>query len=340
MSSIIDRFVGYLLQRDIIELSKIEQSFFLYKKLDKKLKLSQEIILLNYLKESPYPSNETEITAIVDKDRLYLWFNRATKGYYLPEALLLFRQLSFEYSNVIFIIKGEIDKVVVIKDSVLVASFAKKTISDGDIALIKDEYFLDTIVVLDEKNYSTFLKNAFKFLKFSDIFHILNIKFDIKALFNRGVLVSALPIFITSIVLVVVVLGYSLYLKDGTQKLYKRYKKSQLLTVDIKEKINRNENLNEVFNALSDEFKYEDKVMALSEIIRNSDELNMTMFYINSYENNIDFIVKTEDSNKIPIYTKRLFETKLFSDVKNISSQKTRANEIKATMSAKLEERK
>ena len=339
MSKIIDKLTHYLLKKNIIKVSKVEDSFFLYKKLDKKIKLNQEIVSLNYLSESPYPLNKTKIIAITEKETLYLWFTKGEFKHYLPESLLIFRKALEEYSDVIFIVNDKVTKVIVIKNSQLVSSFSKHTITQNDLLLIKDKYNITNIVTLNEKEYISFFKDSFRYLKLNDILSILSIKLDIKSLFNKIVLFSALPILISTIISLILIALYSNYLDNQNSKLYNRYKKSQLLTLPIKEKIDRVEDLNMVFSALSEEFKYEDKVMAISSIVKLTKDLNMTIFYINSYDKNIDFIIKTEESSKVPTFTKKLFETELFSSVKNISSQKIKGKLIKVTMNATLKER-
>lgn len=339
MSGIIEKFTHYLLKQNFIKLSKVEDSFFLYKRLDKKITLSLEIISLNYLSDSPYPPRETKITAITEKDGFYLWFNKGNSEYYLPEALLIFRQALKKYSDAIIIVNGAIDKVIVIKNKQLVATFAKDIILEKDLFLIKDEYALTKTVVLDNEHYASFFKDSFKYLKFNDIFNILNIKLDIKSFLNKFIIFSAVPILITTVIIFIFIAVYATYLDNQNKELYNRYKKSQLLTRTIKDKIERVEGLNMLFKSLSEEFKTEDKVIVISSIIRLSRELNMTIFYINSYDKNIDFIIKTEDSSQIPIFTKRLFKTKLFSNIKNVSSQKIKGKLVKVTMNATLEER-
>lgn len=340
MSGIIDKFIHYLLKQNIIKLSKVEDSFFLYKRLDKKITLSQDIISLNYLSDSPYPPSETKIIAITEKDGFYLWFNNGNSDYYLPEALLIFRQAIKKYSDVIFIVNDTVNKVIVIKNKQLVSTFSKHVINEKDLLMIKDEYALKKTVVLDKIDYESFLKDSFKYLRFKDILNILNIKLDIKSFFNKFVVFSAVPILITTVITFIFIAIYATYLDNENRQLYNRYKKSQLLTLDIKNKIDRVEDLNMVFNSLSEEFNAKDKVIAISSIIQLSEELNMTIFYINSYDKNMDFIIKTNDSSRIPIFTKRLFKTKLFSNIKNVSSQKIKGKLVKVNMNAILEERK
>ncbi len=339
MSRIVENFINYLLKKNIIKLSKVEDSFFSYKRLDKKITLSKDIILLNYLSDSPYPPTETKIIAITEKDGFYLWFNKGNSEHYLPEALLIFRQALKKYSDVIFIVTDNVDKVIIIKNKQLVSTFSKHVVTKKDLLVIKDEYSITKTVILDKEHYASYLKDSFKYLKFSDILNILNIKLDIKSFFNKFILFSAVPILISTFIIFISIAVYKIFLDKKNNELYKQYKSSKLLTVAIKDKIDSVEGLNRVFNSLSEEFKSEDKVIAISSIIHLSKELNMTIFYINSYDKNMDFIVKTNDSALIPIFTKRLFETKLFSNIKNVSSQKIKGKLVKVTMNATLEER-
>ena len=64
MYHIIETLFNYLIKKNIISISSFEESFFIYKKLDKKIKLTTEIIELNYGNESPYESNQLNITSI------------------------------------------------------------------------------------------------------------------------------------------------------------------------------------------------------------------------------------------------------------------------------------
>jgi len=338
--SIVETVVNRLLNKNILKFSKIEDSFFLYKKLDKNIKPTSETISLNYTKESPYSLEDTKIVSVLDYPHLYLWFYKdSSKQRFLPEAILFFRSLVEEYKNVIFIIDGDVDKVLVIKESVLVASFAKRDIRPIDIKLIKDEYFLDEVMSIKEDEYSEFLESSLKHLQYSDLLNLLDIKIDIKALFNRIVEWSAVPILISSILLLLTIGGYNFYEKEKNQKLFEQHQKSKLTTTEIRRDIKRHEDLGELFTSVSEEFKYVDKVMVLSKIMKTAEEMNITMQYVRMYNQNVEFIIFIKDAEGVPRYIKKLFDSNLFEDVKNISSQKLRDKSTKATINAKLKER-
>ena len=330
--------VNALLEKQILKLSSIEDSFFLYKKLDKRLKLNQNIIRLNYSSESPYPANRSVITSIMNENNLYLWFIKRDTHRYIPEAYVVFRRLLLEYQNVVFIVRGKINKVVLLKNGILVSSFSKSNISKTDIVLIKEEYGIDEVVILKEEEYKKYLDESFNFLKINDLLDILNIKIDFKEIFFKSIHYLALPLLISSIIITLTVAGYSFYLNTEKEKLYQIYKKNQTLNREIKNSIDKNEKENMIYMNLINEFKYVDKSIALSKIIQVTEEMKMTMYYIKIYENRVDFIVKTENNSNVPIYIKKLFESNLFQDVKNLNTRKLRNSVIEVTMNAKLKE--
>ena len=339
MYKIIEHITGYLLSKQFIMFAKVEDSFFLYKKLDKKIKLTPEIIKLNYLKESPYALDESSISSIVSHDNLYLWFHRGAGSRYLPEALLIYRKLIKKHANVLCIVRGEIDKVVVVKEGILVSSFSRKSITKSNIFLIQDEYGVKEILVIEKDKYDDFINDAYNFLTPNDLLNILNIQIDFKSLLNRIIRWSAMPLFASSLLTMLAMGGYGYYLNSEKEKLEEFYQNNRTMTLEIKESIDRNEDENIRFNNLSKEFKYNDKTVAISSIVKVTQEMNLTMHYIKVYENKVDFIVRANEQKVIPLYVKNLFHSQYFSDVKNLSTFKLRNNRLQITMSATLKER-
>ena len=337
MKKAIRFFINLLLEKDIVRFSTIENSFFLYKKLDKKIKIDKNIINLNYKKESPYSNDKTTIVSIANNDNLYLWFIKGDYYNYIPEAYILYRKLLLDYTDIIFIIKGEIDKVIVIKDSILVSSFSKSKISRNDIILLQDEFNLNKIVEIKEAEYQQYIKDAIEYLKFSDLLYILNIKFDFKDSAIKAVQFLALPVFISSIVITIAVASYYFYIEKEKDRLYNLYKKDQKLNYKIKTKIENNQEKDIIYQNLSKEFRYIDKSIALSEILKKTDDMNMSLNYIKIYENHVNYTIKAKNDNIIPIYVKELFESNLFEDIKNTNSRKIK-DYIEVTMSGKLKE--
>jgi len=340
MIKILMRYIiEYLLSKKIIKLLKIENSFFLYKHLDKRLKLTKEVIYLNYYKESPYSINNSTIITIMNKNNLYLWFTKKSNNYYLPETLILYRKIINKYSNIVVIFEDKVDKIIIIKDDILLSSFSKVNISEKDLLLIKHEYEISETIRFNKEEYLTYLDSSLEFLKISDIFNILNIELDIKKFLLGTVRYVAIPFFVASI-LISLMLGIYLYsLEKEKNNIYDNYKSRQLSVMKIKTNIEEYKNKNELFKQLSKEFIYVDKTLVLSQIIKTASDVNATMFYLKINDNNVNFIIKVKKRKIIPLYIKELFKSGLFNDIKNLSSRKQKDNFIEVTIRAKLKER-
>ncbi len=336
------KLFDYLVNKHILKFSSIDESFFIYKKLDKRIKLEQNILKLNYLKESPFPPEKTTIVSISEEDNLYLWFYKKDKKRHFPEALLLFRSLIKEYSDGVFIFKdSEISKILVIKEKDLIASFVKKRVTTFDIKLIEEEFLLKSnqTHIVEEKEYKLFLEKSFSSIRFSDFLQVLNISIDFKSLTNRILLDFSLPLLIASILVMVSLFGYYFYIQQKHEKLYTLYKSKQKNVSKIKEEVSKYELSAEVFNSLKSEFTYSNKTVALFAITNEVKEQNMTLFYIRMNEENIEFDVRTMKSKKIPLLTEKLFSLGIFSSVKNSSTQNLPYGKVKATMQAVLKAR-
>lgn len=335
------KLFDYLDNRDILKLASIDKSFFIYKKLDKQIKLEDNILKINYLKESPFPIEKTMIVSILEDKKLYLWFYKKDTKHYLPEALLLFRYLVKNYSDGLFIFKDSVTKIIVIKDSCLVISFVKKGLTQVDIKLIKDEFLLknNEIYTFELDEYKGLLQNSFSALKLSDFLHILNLSIDFKALINRALINLSLPFLLSSILVIISLSGYYLYIQDKHEKLYKIYQDKQKSLSKIKRDVSKYEESIELFNSIKNEFTYSNKIVALFAITQEVKEQNMTLFYIKMSDENIEFEIRTEDSSRIPLFTEKLFLSDIFSSVKNSSTQNLPHGKVKATMQAILKAR-
>jgi len=335
MGSLIKFLITYFFKKNIIKISTIENSFFLYKHLDKKIKVTSEIIKINYIKESPYPEETSSISFVLSKENLYLWFVKGNYRY-LPEALLLYRHLVLTYSSICCIFKSKIDKVVIIKDGVLVSSFSKSAINKIDLQLIKDEFSIEDVLVIEEKEYATFLKESYAKLKLNDLLSIFNIKIDFKNLWTVTLKYLAIPFFYSSILIVLFMGLYSYYLDREQEKLYKEYQEKRQIGRDFKNSFDKIENENIQFSSLLNELQYHQKTLAISNIIKVTDEMNLSMKYIKVFNDKVEFIIKTDKQSQIPLYVKRLFKSNYFKEVKNISSFKLHDKRIQITMVAQL----
>ena len=216
----------------------MEDSFFLYKKLNKKLNLTNEIIKINYGKESPYKNSTLNITSILNKKNLYLWFHKNTNHTrFLPLDLLLFRTLSVNYNNIICIFKEDVDKILIIKENQLIASFLKKNINESNIILIKNEYGIKDIKIFKDNELKNFCEKGYKYLTYNDLFNILNIEINIKRIGTTLIRWIAFPFLLSSIILVLIIGIYSFYRESENKKLLENYKANKSINLEMQKSL-------------------------------------------------------------------------------------------------------
>jgi hypothetical protein len=336
----IEIIFNYFLKKKTIHLAPMNQTFFIYKYLDKKINLTQEIIALNYSKESPYGEEKASITSIIEDKDLYLWFHKPSLEMkkYLPLSLLLFRHLVAKNSTSIALFEGKVNKILVVKNNKLLSAFEKRSVSERDILLIKEEYMIDKVDRFSEDEYFRFLKKSYQYLTFKDLLSILKFQFDIKTAFNALVKWLSFPLLLTSILISVGLWASSFYIDHQTEELKKNSKQGNTSIRIINQKLTKNQQLNELFMELQKEFKYANKVEALLEILKVTKEMNMSINLLHMNDENINFTVKTENEADIPQFTTQLFKTDCFVDIKNISSRKV-AKVITSEIKAKLKAR-
>lgn len=332
-----EAFFRFLINKGIIYIYEMENSFYIYKYLDKNIAINNEIIELNYASESPFRTKSLLFTSITEGKHLYVWFhNVVEKKRYVPVSLLLFRKLLSKKQSGIYIFKGQVNRIIIIKDNVLVATFIKKDLTNHNLILMKEEYSLTSINYILEEEYASFLENSYKHLKYSDLFSIFDFQIKFKDIFEKVIRWCSLPLLISTCILVLIVGSYNFYIEDINKNLLISYKKEANSRSNLKDQVSKNEELNLAFLSLSEEFKYIDKTIALSTILKITEEMNLTIKYIRLNNMNIDFKVESKEDNIIPIYSRKLFKSDLFIDVKNVSSHRIQNIKTQALMQVQL----
>jgi len=333
----LEALLKFLLKKRLVLISN-DESYFIYKKLGKKIKLSSSIIDLNYSKESPYNQKNVKITSIVDNDNLYLWFFKEMKDkYVIPIELLLFRSIEKKYNNTIIFFKTtNTIKMLIIKDNTLVATFNKKNISQHELRLIENEYQLKDTHEFSESEYKEILNNSYKYFKIKDLIRIFDLKFDIKSLLFKIVKGLALESLLVIIIIILLLFSYKYYEDRNNEKLFLKYKMETKGSSVIRENINNNLDLNSKYHNLYNELPLKNKSVILFKIMKISQDYNIIIDSIQINFQNVEFVVVTKDRKNIPTYIQELFKSKYFKDVKNTSTSIIKNNIIRVWMHAKI----
>ncbi len=208
------KLLDFLLNRGILNILYIRESFFRKIDFQEPVKMNEEAVRLNYSNLSPFPKS-----SIIYKNEgktLYIWFykdeNLSKSKIVIPEAYLIYK--AFKNEDAIVIVKDEFLKIVVIKDSQILSQSIKREFDEKYIKLLKKEYGIDKEIVLDKKEYEDILSNSFYSLSLFDILKFGHFEID-KSFWSRLLERMALPVLV--IVFFIIAIEYIEYFYIKTQ---------------------------------------------------------------------------------------------------------------------------
>jgi len=171
--------VRLLLKYQILQVIGAKETFFKTSLLAKKVKLSPELIKLNYEKLSPIKN--PAILSYKDEDLLYLWFlNRdiADDKILIPESFLLYKSLHTKEDG-IYVFETSPSQIYVIRAKKLKTAFSSHVSADTiNLSIIKNEYALNNVEVLSKKEHDKLLQNALETLSLRELFTFTQLKID------------------------------------------------------------------------------------------------------------------------------------------------------------------
>ncbi len=306
----------------LVNIIPSEDTFFKSVEVPKNIKLTPELVKINYQHLSPFPSGD--IIFYKTKNLIYLWFVKypllEDKKVNIPEGYFVYKNFKSK-KNAVVIVKKENSVIVsVIKDGELISQFTLTTNLavnlDDRIELLKKEYSLKNPEILKinakELKYRTDLKDIIVFSRIQ-----LN-KESIKDFFIENI----------KIPLIIILLGISIYdifLLNYLEK-EKEKKKNTLYQLkkenaEIKNLLYKLEDESKFWNSfLKREMKFENIYNVLSDIGKILKEKNGKFESLDYSGNLIDLWIKTKSKSTTLI--DKLVKTGYFEEVKIISSAK------------------
>ena len=223
----------------------IEESFFFKVKFEKKVKLTDELINLNYKKNAPY--RNPFFTKLMEGKDLYIWFyeQENKSKMVIPEAYLLTEYYKEKNPNVLLSIKTKSSYlIVIIKDSLLLNSYSIMQRDENLIEMEMHTYALSSWKEINKDEYIESKDKALKNLKFKDLYKWTNINTDNSNMLPKMVNKLAYPFAF----LLLFIMSIELYhLNEVESKLVEveaQYREAKNKNNEIREKIN-NENQKE-----------------------------------------------------------------------------------------------
>ena len=298
------------LRKDIITILPMELTFHFSIKISEYIKMTDELMRLNYSHYSPYPN--PEIISYYDGTLLHLWFyKRKIKSLFIiPEAFILFQELRDNFSNDVVIVHDDLYKIFLIKEKQLLKAQVFKKYDEQIVKLIMDEYNITNLSNTKDLKSSELLKNIhfLKMLKWKNP----SIKF--KSVISSMLDTLAYPIafFFFSIMIAQFLYGYQL--SSEVENLQNKYIALKEKNKKIKKYIKTRKYLQNRWNSfLTKELIYPDVMIVLETIvdILPADKVNIRHINIIG-----DEVLVTLESNENPIIMLNKFvDMKLFENV-------------------------
>ena len=228
-----------------IYLLPIEESFFFKVKFEKKVKLNNELINLNYKKNAPY--RNPFFTKLMEEKDLYIWFYEQENNskIVIPEAYLLTEYYKEKNPNALLSIQTTSSYlIVIIKDSFLLNSYSIMQRDEHLIEMEMHKHALSSWREINQDEYIESKDKALKNLKFKDLYKWTEINTDNSNLLPKMVNKFAYPFAF----LLFFIIFIELYHLNGVESRLKEvetvYREAKSKNNEIRERIN-SENLKE-----------------------------------------------------------------------------------------------
>lgn len=291
--------IQLLLKYDVLKVISMQESFFKVSTLTKKVKLSPELIRLNYEKLSPIV-NPT-ILSYKEESVIYLWFlkqQHPNEKILIPESFLIYKALR-DKSDGVFIFKTVPKQIYVLKQRRLQSAFVSYEATDStSIDIVKDEYDLTDIQILDEKEHDKVLQRELERLTLPELFAFMQFKMDKENL--KKFFVQKLTYPLVSVLFIYMFVSYAqgYFMQKKADILTKEYQTLKAKNADVKSAIRtHNQEVERLEQFFTTEFEPVEPFKAsydLYKIITSQDEATVNFF---SVTNGIVKIkIKTNDN--------------------------------------------
>jgi len=179
---------------NLITVLPFEDTFFHATQLQKKVKLSKDLLKINYLKYSPFTN--PNIITITHEQQLMLWFytKEVNTPIIIAESYLLFKALKEEQEDTIYVIHDTIVKILILKASCLVGAFTLSSLDESSIVLSMDEFHISKRVDITLQEYKTLKFSTLKNLSFEDIYKANQLHLDRETILPKFIEYASYPI--------------------------------------------------------------------------------------------------------------------------------------------------
>lgn len=178
----------------LIDTLKVEDSFFYKVKFEKKVKLTDELIALNYKKHAPFKN--PSLVTLMEEQSLYIWFyeHELNSNVVIPEGYLLFNAFKAQYPNALLFIEAyETFIVLIIKDGILENSYVMREEDEMLISMEMNRYNLEHFQKIDKKAYLQIKQKSLESIGVQDLYRWSSVNVEHEKLLPTMVNTLAYP---------------------------------------------------------------------------------------------------------------------------------------------------
>jgi len=287
----------YLSKFNFIKIIPFSETFFIYELLPKKIKISKELIALNYAKKSPIKKN-FEILSIVSNKNLFLWFHTLNSEslILIPESYLYYQVLKQNSKDNIYVLHDVDYKVLVIKNGELVSCFNHDQVDTYHLNILKEEYAIENTIIYDQEQTKQIRSKLNEAISWRVLFLFSQYKFNSKEIVKKLLEKLAYPITLFIALIIIFDASQNSYLKNEIESLQKQYLLEKEKNSHIRAELNEyNKNLKEYKNFISKELISIDPFIVLDEIYKIMDtNKTMSLKLVNIANSIINIKLQTE----------------------------------------------
>ncbi len=322
------KLVSFPLSLFVVELP-IENTYLITKDIPN-VKLTKEIVLLNYGHLSPFKNGD--LIYIKEKNKLFIWFTKTPlkeKKIHIPEGYALYRNFRDKRDVIVIYHKASTHSIIVIKEGSLKTQIVTSNLTDTLIEAIKKEHSIDNAQIV----HTDSLDRPLTVADIAPFFHQLQ--------WNPRKIVATiyedlkLPVIV--LLLFINLAGIVSYKYTNTllNERKAELRRLKLTNEVVKKEFAKLENISRFYNTFKNkEFTYPNLYNVLNTVaavmIKNKSS-------ITSYNQSSGSIELWINSNNVPRVVNDLMNTGIFSNVEVLRVSETRLLTGKSWKSAQLE---
>ena len=303
---------AHLFKYRIATILPFEQSSFHNAHLTPKLKLSKELITLNFSKFAPF--NNPYILKKQEKETLYIWFykEKKTEPIVIPESYILFKEIREKLDNQIIVFTDTLLKVIVIVNNQLVDAFTMESLDMDLLHLSMDENNIQQYTLFTKTEYETLLQDAKAHLSIQDFLAWNQFELDRNKLIELGIERLSYPLTALAIIYVLLDISHTYLLEEKVKQLTDTYKTLRDENSKIKYALSTQDTQQEHWQQIkNEELIFPDTLYLVDTIIKNLKDENITItqmqfngaigrLILKTSNNPVDYLNKLSD---IPMFT-------------------------------------